>query len=248
MQYDNAAGRLYQVFSAIAAKKSSHLSVADVANAFRVEPNWGDVLQAYLELRQIYEELVADIESVAHNQAKYGLYRDNLGAIESTLKSFRFSVNENQVIAVIDGAGLVALKFMAADMPQDATCDPAELAKLRAMVEELRQEIENTEGLAVHVKRWLLDLVRLLRDSIDRYAIRGTAIMRRHVAMMVGELVLEYKEIEVLKQQKPGLWAKVSKAIDEVIKVTTLVEKLKPLLGYTQPLADALSLPAPPIS
>lgn len=120
--------------------------------------------------------------------------------------------------------------------------------QIRELVAELQQEIEASEDFSKLVKNWLLDLVRVIRDSLDRFAIRGSRGMRKQFSLLLGELIQNYDVAKKVQEKKPSVWQKFISAIDVMNKLATLAEHCKPAVTFAQkslPLLKALGLPAP---
>lgn len=143
---------------------------------------------------------------------------------------------------------MVALRFIAADLPQDESASEEDLNRIRHLVNILQQEIEKSETFTKFTREWLLDLVRIIRDSIDRYACRGSRGMRKQCSHLLGELILNYDLAQEVKEKNPTLWTNIFEAVDVLQKVVSLAEKCRPAITLAQkslPLLRSLGLPAP---
>lgn len=247
-KYNNAAGRLLDVFERLTKFSNKNQKLDAFADALGVSKTWDAVLTAVQDLRDEYFELVEDIEQTKENPAKFELYHQNLPKIEKSVTSFKLLIAEKQASAVISQTGLVALRFIAADLPQDEAATENDINTIRKLVTELQQEIEVTDTFAKHTREWLLDLVRIVRDSIDRYASRGSRGMRKQCSFLLGELIQNYDLAQETQKKKPSVWKKVVEAIDVMQRVASLAEKCKPAVTFAQkclPFLRTLGLPAP---
>ena len=209
--------------------------------------DWQSILQAYSDLLTEYTVLEADIEPIKTNNAKYVLYRTNLPDIQKSLKSFAFAIPSDTATFAVSLTGLVAIRFIAADLEQDESATD-DINTLRQLVNELQSEIEQSDVFSKKMKEWLLDLVRIIRDSIDRYAIRGSRGMRQQFSLLLGELMQSYDFAEETHAKKPSIWSKITNAIDIMNKIVYLEEKCRPALNFGQkllPCVKSLGLPAP---
>lgn len=247
-EYNNAAGRILSIFEKLSPKSGQSYKLAEFAKAFGVAADWPTILLSYCGIREEYDVLVADIDQIKDNPAKYELYRKNLPDIESSIKSFNFAINGDNATCQISPTGLVALRFIAADLSQDEEASDDDLKTLRQLVSDLQAEIEATDIFSKLMKEWLLDLVRVIRDSVDRYAIRGSKGMRRQFSVLLGELMQNYDFAEKTKTEKPSIWSKITSAIDIMNKIASLAEKCRPAITFGQkllPYMKTLGLPAP---
>jgi hypothetical protein len=248
VEYNNAAGRILAIFERLAPKSGQTYRLAEFAHAFGVTADWPTILVSYCGVREEYNALVEDIEQIKHNSAKYHLYRKNLPDIDISIKSFTFGINGDSGTCQISQTGLVALQFIAADLSQDEKASDDDLKTLRQLVSDLQAEIEATDIFPKQMKEWLLDLVRVIRDSIDRYSIRGSKGMRRQFSVLLGELMQNYDFAEKTKTEKPSVWSKITSAIDIMNKIASLAEKCRPAITFGQkllPYMKTLGLPAP---
>lgn len=249
-EYNNAAGRLLDVYARLSGFKNQSQKLEAFAVALGVSKNWNSVLTAVKDLQDEYQTLVEDIEQTKENPAKYKLYRKNLPDIQKTVNSFKLLLSDSQASAVVSQTGLVALRFIAADLPQDEPATEDDLNRIRTIVTDLQQEIESSDSFTKHTREWLLDLVRIVRDSLGRYASRGSRGMRKQCSFLLGELIQNYDLAQETQERKPGVWEKLIDAIDVMQKVASLAEKCKPAVTFAQkslPLLRSLGLPAPDI-
>lgn len=244
-EYNNAAGRILDVFERFSVKNGQTRSLAEIAEAFGVESDWQSVFTAYCDLQAEYELLESEIDQIKENDAKHALYRKNLPDIKKSIKSFSFDVKDDKGNCSISQIGLVAMRFIAADLVQDEPAELEDIARLRALVDELQSEIETSTDFTKEMKEWLLDLVRVIRDSLDRYAIRGSKGMRRQFATLIGELKQNFDFAEQTRDTTPSIWSKIISAIDIMNKIASLAERCRPALRLGKTILPLLGLPGP---
>lgn len=247
-EYNNPAGRILSVFERLAPYSNQGIHRPQLAKSFGVIEEWPSIFVAYCDLKDEYDTLVTEIENISDNQSKRELFRKNLSGIESSLKSFIFLVASDQGQCNISSTGLVALRFIAADLPQDEDATTDDLNAIRQIVSDLQKEIENATEFSKKMREWLLDLVRVIRDSLDRYANRGSKGMRKQLSLLVGELMQNYDYTQETQGKAPGIWTKITTAIDLMNKIVSLAEKCRPAILFTQkllPFVKTLGLPGP---
>jgi hypothetical protein len=247
-EYNNSAGRILSVFDRLAPNPNTPLNRPHLAKGFGVIEEWPSIFVAYCDLRDEYNTLAEEIEKISDNELKRKLFRENLPDIESSLKSFVFTVSADQGHCNISRTGLVALRFIAADLPQDEDATKDDLNTIRQIVSELQKEIENATDFSKQMREWLLDLVRVIRDSLDRYANRGSRGMRKQFSLLVGELMQNYEYTQETQDKAPVIWTKITTAIDLMHKIASLAEKCRPAILFTQkllPFVKTLGLPGP---
>lgn len=247
-EYNNAAGRILAVFDRLTATNNTSIKRTELAKGFGVIDEWPSIFLAYCDLKDEYKTLVEEIEEISDNPSKKDLFRKNLPDIEGSLKSFVFTVSSEQGNYSISQTGLVALRFIAADLPQDEDATTDDLNSIRQIVSDLQKEIEQATEFSKQMRTWLLDLVRVIRDSLDRYANRGSKGMRKQFSLLLGELMQNYDLAQETQVKAPSIWTKVTNAIDLMNKIASLAEKCKPAITFGQkllPFVKALGLPGP---
>lgn len=227
----NSAGRLHFAFTRLGTK--NRVSFDEFAQALGVSAK--NALPAYSLMLEEFEQLQRDVEQLRQYKLKYELYQKNLPDIDNTLKSFTFQMESKIVSYRVSEPGLVALGFMAADFPIDGESDDQtesgkEIELLRKLVLELQREISQGE-LPEYLKAWLLELVRAIRDAIDRYQIRGAKGIERELAVILGELMQNQELANETMQKKPSAFAMIMRALDAMNKVVAYAEKLKPAMS-----------------
>lgn len=233
MQCNNPAGRLHAIFQALE-PKAGHLKRAQFCQILEISESWPAVLGAISDVSKEVDLLDAAIDEFKPNQQKYNLFQKNLKDVRAIADSFVVDMVSDAITLRINAGGLTSLGYMAVDLPQEETTPKSEIDQLRAMIFELQKEIEASTEISKQVREWLLDIVRILRDSLDRYAIRGGRGMRDFLAQALGELYIEKKTIEKVVKTKPSIWARLGPCLDLMIKIVTLVEKIGPALSFGQ--------------
>jgi len=169
------------------------------------------------------------------------LWSEQLSDINKSISQFVINVQANACSANVVPSAIVALKFMAADLPVEEAITVDELERLRKLCDELRSEILNAKELAPALKEWLLDLVRLMRDGIDRYRIRGSRGLRRQFHEMLGSLVSHEQMVANIKKEKPDIWMKVMNGFEVILRMAQFVEKGSKALEYVWTVIESWS-------
>ena len=149
-------------------------------------------------------------------------------------------VNGTCKLDIIPSA-IVALQFMAADLDKEPAMLVEEIEQLRLLCDELRSEITKSSDLPKFLKEWLLDLIRLMRDAIDRYKIRGSRGLRRQLNEMVGSLYGHEALAEETKKKDPSLWSKIMAGFDKMVKMADFSEKAQKCLPYLKDAFDKIA-------
>jgi len=232
-EYYNAAGRILTIFKKLDTITDRQTKMSELCTTLGLTEGPRYLLLAQADLLLESDILEIEIEQFKHDPHKYTLHKQTLEDVRQRIKLIRFDFNSagnNQGFKVHKSI-LAALEYMAAELVQDQPAPADELNKLRSLANELQSEIEQSESIKGKTKEWLLDLVRIIRDSLDRYGIRGSRGMRQQVAMLVGELMLNHGLREEIKTKDPSIWAKIMATVDGMNNIASLAEKCKPALG-----------------
>jgi hypothetical protein len=247
LEYTNPAGRLWTILKRISEKQNADLK--HLAVCFGVPNTWDSVLQAIKDLEAEFQLLEGMVEGYKDNKKKHALHSSKMGDIKKSLNQLTLNIGANNYVWNILPSAIVALEFMAADMPEEQGVGLNELEEIRRLCEELRTEIHGCDSLNRTLKEWLLDLVRLMREGIDRYQIRGSRGLRRQFHEMIGSMVDNYDLLKEVKEKGPTVWQKVSKVVELVHKASELGQKATKALGFVTKLVKFFGgeTPTPPM-
>ncbi|MBL8855393.1 MAG: hypothetical protein JNK57_15610 [Planctomycetaceae bacterium] len=224
-EYNNSPARLHRLFLELFKKSGTKVNRSRLAKAFCVADEWPSLFQAYCDLLDEFESLKKAVDDLPISP-KREMYLNELPDIQLSLNSFIFSQKNDDCYFEIKENAVRALQFMSVDeffvRSQDANED--DLHRIRQIVSELQTEIEQSTEFSRGMKEWLLDLVRVMRDSLDRYANRGTRGMRKHFAMLLGELALEHGYREDLDRRRPLVWLKFLEGMALISSIANIFE------------------------
>lgn len=229
IEYNNPAGRILFVFERLA--KSNSGNFTQFAELFEIDKDCDSILAAVADIRAEFRLLSDQIDQITDNPGKLSLYKTNLPEVEASVNSFTLSIAKAGTYQCnIAPTAIVALRFIAADLEQEEAADGNDLESLKTAITELQTHILDNEELTPALRTWLLDLVRLMRDGIDRFQIRRGRGMRTQFHAMLGDLMGHYDAVQTIKAEHPGAWARLSTAMDTMIKLAVFREKYKPAL------------------
>ena len=224
IEYNNSAGRILDIIQKFGPLSGRNLKLNNIAEIFGVTSNWSAILIAIRDLQDEYELLCNEIEQVKDDPAKYSLYKKNLPDIKKSITSFNINLAAGSCQCSIVDTSITALQFIAVNFPQDEAANENDIQSIRDLVNELQQEIENSDVFSKSVREWLLDLVRVIRDSIDRFQIRGSRGMSKQLSLLVGELFSHYDIIKEVQEKGPDIWKQLTFGINLMNKLATLAK------------------------
>lgn len=228
VKFNNPAGRLLAMLEG--AKGSNEHNY--LAKAWGIEADRSSIL-AVKGMYDEYELMRAAIEKFKGDSQKYELLTQDLPEIEETLKSFNVSLNGVYGINVKQ-TGIIALRWISSHLPQEETADESELEALRQSLDELRKQVEGSEELAPVIRNWLLELIRIMRDGIERYSIRGSRGMKNELHRLLGDMVENRQFVNTIQKETPAIWRQLTVAMDFMIKLATLKEKYGTAIDFFQ--------------
>lgn len=227
----SAAQRLLSVFEFLTRNKSGKF--ADLASCLGVS---SDIPSVMSEVGLLYVQMDAisrDIEAFSDSPSQQGignLFQNDLMGIRKSLQSLSLNPKNSSYGSEIDPTSLVALRYIEAALPKEQLKSEDEIAEIRTKIAEIQSDVETSRELPKVLREWLLDLVRMMRDGIDRYCIRGTRGLREQLRSIVGELCLSQGVSKEVKQTKPEIWTVISTVMTAFIKMADLTEKYGPAI------------------
>ena len=174
------------------------------------------------------------------NEATRKLYEDNWQAIEDSMNSVKVHRDSQQVQSNIKPAAVVALQFMAAQMPMEADA-AGDLTTLKTLIIELQDEVKQSNALKPAIRTWLLDLLRLMADGLNRFENRGSRGLKKEMHAALGNLVHNYEVVNTIKKQDEGLFKRIVDAVNLMGHVASLAEKAAPAIDFAERLLPYFS-------
>jgi hypothetical protein len=211
-RYNNPAGRLLSIFERAQTSNGQQVRRPSVAKVLGTTEDLFVLISATVGMHSELLSLKSLIERSNLTEAIRELYDKQMPAIEQSVLSFRF-IPEAKDLGwqwQIQSTAVVALQFMAAQLDQEPEASDEALESIRSMSEELRSAINDCASIPFEFKTLLLELVRLIRDSVDQYAIRGNQGVRESLARVLGELFLSQECVDEVKSQSPTVWQLMS--------------------------------------
>ena len=228
LEYNNPAGRVLIVLERFATKNTGKFK--DFASLLGIQDDCDAILAAITDFRAEFRLLSDLIEQFNDNPTKLSLYKKNLPEIEASINSFQINISNSAYSCNIVQTGVVALRFIAADLEQEEEPDPNDLRSLKEAIAQLQKQILDNSEITRALRNWLLDLTRLMRDGIDRYQIRRGRGLRKQFHTMLGDLMDHYEAVQTVKSEHPAVWQRLSSAMDAMIKLAVFREKYKPAI------------------
>lgn len=217
----NPAGRLLTISHAIKTAKGQGKAINCWAKALGCEPQVVDVYRGIGDLIDEWDEVRRWVASDSVDPDKRKYFEQHFSEIDRAIAPATIAGAADGYQDQIQDSWLAALQSMALDMPIEGVIDENELDQLRAVIEDLRQTIENTTELRPMVRLWLLDLVRLMREGLDRYTARGVRGLRESFRRLLGELLDHPDYCREVQKSKPSLWEKTAKSLTKLSAISS---------------------------
>lgn len=249
--FNNPAGRLLRIF-----QDFSHATTGDIPRLAVIlgiaDPRGNadsiDVLMAVTDLHREFATLKSELRLQPDFERKSVAYANVNTGIHKTLDSLTIDFPGNSYKILVEHATLVALELITADLPLEEEGPVDEIENLYIKLKELQDIVVSVpqEEMSPSIRIWLLDLIRLMRDGLDRYKIRGPRGLRTQLQAMLGDLMLNYDTFDKAKKQTPSkFWARFNALLDTLLKLSTIHEKYKNALSYMKTTIPLLTGDAP---
>ncbi len=132
-------------------------------------------------------------------------------------------------------------QFVGAYLAQEEQVSPGELEQIRRLCDEVRKVILDSSELPKSLRTWLLDLVRAMRDGIDRYQIRGTRGLRHQLKEALGSVLLHNERVKEAQKKAPTIWMKLMDSIARVEKISRLLQHAMKAVGVVTKVMEYVS-------
>jgi ribosome-interacting GTPase 1 len=226
--YHNPAGRLLKVLTELG---QGQINREPLATKLGTPNDWRSILNAIADMRTEYELLEAAVSEFTDNPHKLANYREDLIVIKTAIDGININMHNNSIAIAPQPTAITALRYMAVDLPQEEAFAQDEIEEIRKLCDELRSEIQGSQTLNKTLKEWLLDLVRMMRDGIDCFKIRGSRGFRKELYEMLGSIMVHYKDVKKVTKEEPAIWMKMMQGLDRVCRAAERFEKVKK--GFT---------------
>ena len=234
---NNPAGRLFQHLNNISKSLHPHsnsLSMATLANKLNITDSWEAISMAISEMNEDYRELkriVIEEENV--NPQKFRLWSITLDGVATSLSSFNCNIGAKTCGFTIDAHSLDNLQYIAVNLVEEKNTDLDDLEKIRVLCDQIRTEVLANEDMEKHLKTWLLDLVRLMQEGIDRYRIRGGKGLRKEFHEMLGAIASHPEYRQKTEKDDPTIWTKILQVYDLMKTASERVEFATKMIGWS---------------
>jgi len=201
-------------------------TIVSVTTALNLtDKSWSGLIAAVGDLREECNELQKLIDEVkSDNPFKYDLWSQILLGVNTSLATFICNSAQNSCGFMIDEDSLNNLQLIAVDLPVEETVPEDELETIRQLCDNMRKEVLASSTFSKLLKRWLLDLLSLMQESIDKYRIRGSRGLRKRFREMVGTLVTNPEYMEQVKNENPNLLEKLVNVFNLMKDISERVE------------------------
>jgi hypothetical protein len=247
INYNNSAGRLLAILEHLGEDPKGSRAYVEIFPRVFVKDESGssfdksekleityDIIH---ELQALYYKVVNDIENSSMPDAQKSVVLNGITDVRKT-------INPEQIVGTnfipIGAAAKSFLEVFAAGIPMLQDVDEEDLELLRQSIEDLRKQLSKS-GLDETLKNILLELIRISRDSIDFYEIRGPEGLKNAFKSMMAELYEVHfadktvEEKEEIMTSEP--WKAMMGHLGKFDSITSKLIKYKPILeGATQAL------------
>lgn len=221
IRYHNPAGRLLALFSRISPQDAALKLRFILAKAYGIPPESPEIYNLLVGMRECYEEIAAWCEL---NSREGHLWRRTLPKLEIVACPTQIDLAANDYVQLGLPAVMYFLESIAEAMAQEAEMVKDELVELKNQLAAVADAVNRAE-LSAGLRRWLLELLRMMREAIDRYEISGARGLRKTFYRLVGELREVYEDRKSKAEAGDQTAKSEITAIKEVADILTIIDK-----------------------
>lgn len=229
---NNPASRLYNLLVKIKGPQPQ-------ANSLQKKMGIGDDPVAFFnfiaEFHQELQRLADAVDLMQEASPKKIMFSESLHVLTKEVQEFTFSYKVHSQCNISDSS-MNSLRYMAVDFQNEIDCG-ALINDIRNKISELQQMIEDS-SLDLNLKKWLLSLLRTLRDGLDRYNISGAKSIDEEFTKIIGELTLNKEMTQQVKETDQSITEKFKEIVE-------LLKNIKTFYTTCKPIAEELALRLP---
>lgn len=220
---NNPAGRLYDILDLARHQNPKQPARKAWGAVFEVEPDdTGTLLQMLADLLKLVHETKAAIQCL--NNVDQDLHLRPFRKIEALLSSINLDATWENWQKQIDETTLYGLQFSADKLSRISgfsQVDSDEIAKLRALVEELFNTVIDST-LPDELKLLLLRNLESIRLSLAAYRVRGIEGVNQEIERALGSVLLHKEKIQESSPEERSLWKSFFDLVKRLNQVVSL--------------------------
>ena len=227
-EFNNSAGRLLSLLRLLQSNEPYIDAIVKLYGQPKKSPNEvkGRTYIAFMSIvGKTFDEFIVDVEtSPKIPDGTRAVIKEGLGE----LIGCAFPAANHAAPRALQEAEVALLRMAGSMLDVEDVLNESDAETIRASMEELRQELENSD-LKKSARTALLELVRLSRNAIDYYTIHGARGFKDAFKKMLSELMEVYLD-EGGDVTKTIWWGKAVNHAKIIDVVAAKILQYKPLL------------------
>lgn len=233
---DNAAWRLHEILSKLRANAGGISVQAVFAKVFQIDEN---------DLPAMYRTLLTLQASVDETEVRikrtqdinHALYLRSMPTIRKALAISSWGNAWAPCLQHLTETSVADIAFCADLLSKTYHEIPIKEEELKAIKEELNNLFERVSRSSINkiLKQVILDLLEQIRRSVADYQIRGASVLHDSIALSLGELLLNYQDVQNEKENEDlkAVWAflvRLEFIVSKAMEYKPLLENYLPIL------------------
>jgi hypothetical protein len=233
-EYNNSAGRLLRIFRRAKQTEQGRTAIQTWSGIFGTT-NPEVVHRSLLALKETLDDAEREIKEAQGGNVE--LFLRHFDGFRWLVVPTNLDQPWGQFLQYLSNEALTSLEFCASALPEEAHVKPDELQQIREAVDALFTQVRESK-LKKPLRDWLLELLSVVKRSIDLYEIRGPKAFRSALVTVTGELFTYGQPLQEVKEEEPEVATKLGGLFDRLATLAERAEKLRPWLEYAGPVSD----------
>jgi hypothetical protein len=180
-------------------------------------PNVNDVTELHLRLSEVQREI--DLIEIFGKETEPSQSRwiSQFAYLRAEFSTDHIDISINN--RPLQDSLLYVVEYFAQRMPNESTDVKASLDELHEKVAKLFQEVSGSE-IQPSLKSWVLELLAMIQNGIQRFFISGSRGLRRELFKIVGTLHERYDELEKVQ---PETAKSLGQIVADYANITTIL-------------------------
>lgn len=232
VKHRNAAGRILGVLERLNAQPGTD-GLQAWFKAFNCN---GDLSDIYSRLALLQEQYIETVEFCELHKGKDHRLTRTLPKVLPAIQPRSLKENAESQKQKITDEILLLLDTIAEQMPEEGEINEDDFKSLNEMLDELFEFVRDSQEFKGQLRLWLLHLIRMMKDGLCRYDIKGARGLRPDLLVLATELTVVFKSAEQGEQPEvpaetfAALRELASKFIRKLTRILDTAVKYAPLI------------------
>ena len=234
-EFNNRAGRLHDVLSHLKefGNNANH-PIQHLIKKLNLTDNPEAVLTAIADLHVEFEQLIDEIEDRSELDPATEKYLEDMQTIGKSIGSITYTPTQAHFSCNISNEAITALKYISFVLPSEPTAKKTDLDSILELASRMKEIVHETEDFKGEFRRWLLELILIIENSVNRYKIRGSRGIKKQMASTIGELRLNFAEVKgKVEKKQPELWKYLNQGVLLLLNLSMTLANIQAITHET---------------